>query len=68
MSHVNLGPRVDASEDPDDNLFLSTAKSGRAEFVVSQDRDLLEIPRDERKKMRFQIVTPYQLLAELASR
>ncbi len=68
VSYVNLGPRVDVSEDPDDNQFLSTAISGRAAFVVSQDRDLLEIPRDARKKLRFQIVTPSQLLAELASR
>jgi putative PIN family toxin of toxin-antitoxin system len=68
VSYVNLGPRVDVSEDPDDNLFLSTAISGRAAFVVSQDHDLLDIPRDARKKLRFQIVTPSQLLAELASR
>lgn len=68
VSYVNLGPRVEASEDPDDNLFLSTAISGRAAFVVSQDRDLLEIPLDARKKLRFKIVTPSQLLAELASR
>lgn len=68
VSYVNLGPRVQASDDPDDNLFLSTAISGRAAFVVSQDRDLLEIPLDARKKFRFQIVTPSQLLAELASR
>jgi uncharacterized protein len=68
VSYVNLGPRVEASNDPDDNLFLSTAISGRAAFVVSLDRDLLDIPRDARKRLRFQIVTPSQLLAELASR
>ena len=33
VSWINLGPRVEASEDPDDNLFLSTARSGRAAFA-----------------------------------
>jgi putative PIN family toxin of toxin-antitoxin system len=68
VSWVNLGPRIKASRDPDDNVFLSTAKSGRASYVVSNDRDLLDIPIQERKKLRFAIVTPKQLLTELGSR
>lgn len=68
VSWVNLGPRVEASEDPDDNLFLSTARSGRAAFVVSSDHDLLDIPQGKRRIFRFAIVTPGQFLAELAAR
>ncbi|MCE9525444.1 MAG: putative toxin-antitoxin system toxin component, PIN family [Planctomycetales bacterium] len=67
VTWVNLGPRVEASRDPDDNVFLSTAKSGRAAYVVSNDRDLLDIPHQERRRWRFSIVSPKQFLTELDS-
>ena len=67
VTWVNLGPRVDASEDPDDNLFLSIARSGRAAFVVSSDHHLLDIPQDQRQTFRFAIVTPGEFLAQLAA-
>ena len=51
--------------DPDDNLVLATAIAGKAEYVVTNDRDLLDIPASVRKKFRFSIVTPAQLLIEL---
>src|SRR5258708_37390782 len=38
---VNLGRRDVASRDPDDNVFLSTARSGRAKYLITNDRDLL---------------------------
>ena len=65
VTHVNLGPRVVASRDPDDDVFLSTAKAGRAAFLVSNDRDLLELPEQYRKRLRFQILMPQGLLAQL---
>jgi putative PIN family toxin of toxin-antitoxin system len=65
VTWVNLGPRIEASRDPDDNLFLSTAKIGRAAYVVSNDRDLLDIPVQEHKKFRFSIITPKKFLEGL---
>src|SRR6266852_2277527 len=41
---VNLGRRFQESRDPDDNLFLATALAGRAEYLLTNDRDLLELP------------------------
>jgi putative PIN family toxin of toxin-antitoxin system len=40
---VNLGARAMASRDPD-NFVLATAAAGKAEFLVTNDRDLLDMP------------------------
>ena len=66
VSHVNLGARVVASRDPDDNLMLATAKTGRTAYLFTNDHDLLDIPTTQRRLFRFKIVTPQQLLAEMA--
>jgi uncharacterized protein len=68
VTWVNLGPRSEASRDPDDNVFLSTAISGRAAYVVSNDHDLLDISVQERKRLRFSIVSPSQFLSQLDSK
>lgn len=65
VRHVNLGPRVVASRDPDDDLLLSTARAGRVSFLVTNDRDLLDLPVASRAKLRFEIVTPRQFLERL---
>lgn len=57
VTHVNLGKRFTQSRDPKDNLFLSTASAGHAKFLVTNDRDLLDIPEAEKKKFKFQILT-----------
>lgn len=45
-SVVVLGRRrVRASRDPDDDKFLAAALEGRASYVVTGDRDLLELRR-----------------------
>ena len=41
---VNLGRRDDASRDSDDNVFLSTARAGKAAYLVTNDHDLLDLP------------------------
>jgi predicted nucleic acid-binding protein len=43
VTHVRLGSRPNVSRDPDDNIMIATARSGKAQFVVTNDRDLLEI-------------------------
>jgi len=65
VSHVRLGTRPTASADPDDNLVLATAVVGRAQYVITNDPDLLDIALDEKKRYRFSIVTPPAFLAEL---
>lgn len=65
VSHTKLGARPTESRDPDDNLILATAAAGKAAYVVTNDRDLLDIPDSVKKKFRFSTVTPDQFLTEL---
>src|SRR4051812_11756218 len=41
---VRLGRRYTESRDPDDNLLLATARSGKAHSLITNDRDLLDLP------------------------
>lgn len=59
---VNLGPRFTFSRDPDDNLLLATAAGGRAEFLISNDGDLLDIEREKLRRLPFQIMSPAAFL------
>ena len=65
ITRVKLGARPKASRDPEDNFLLATALGGEASFLVTNDRDLLDIPPIERKRFKFEIVTPRQLLVKL---
>jgi len=49
VTRVNLGKRFMFSRDPDDNTLLDTAHTGRARYLVTNDRDLLE------RASRFQV-------------
>ncbi len=62
VTRINLGKRFMFSRDPDDNALLDTAYTGRARYLVTNDRDLLEIPSKERRIFRFEIVRPAELL------
>ena len=46
------------SRDPDDNLFVATAIAAGAEYLATQDRDLLVLE----KPFGVAIVTPVQLV------
>ena len=65
VTHVNLGPRIVASRDPADDLMLSTARAGRVEYLITYDRDLLEISQERRKAFRFQSVRPGEFLRQV---
>jgi putative PIN family toxin of toxin-antitoxin system len=65
ITPVNLGARPKASRDPEDNFLLATAVAGKASFLVTNDRDLLDIPATQRKRFKFEILTPRQLLAQI---
>jgi putative PIN family toxin of toxin-antitoxin system len=64
MTVVRLGRRYTESRDPDDNVFLATALAGKADYLITNDRDLLELPIEFKRTLRFAIVTPQQFLSE----
>lgn len=65
---VNLGRRYAFSRDPDDNLLLATAAAGRAEFLISNDRDLLDIDRGILSRLPFEVVSPSAFLRGIDQR
>ena len=65
VTHVSLGSRPKLSRDPDDNIMIATARSGKASFLVTNDLDLLEISLREQARLRLEIVTPAELLARI---
>lgn len=50
------------SRDPEDNVFIATATAAKAKFLVKNDRDLLDIADADRRRLRFDIVTPERFL------
>jgi len=65
VTNVRLGSRPKVSRDPDDNLMIATARSGKARFLVTNDQDLLDITAQEQARLRLEIVTPNELLARI---
>ena len=65
VTHVSLGSRPKLSRDPDDNMLIATARSGKARFLVTNDHDLLDISASEQAKMRLAIITPNELLVRV---
>ena len=62
VTKVTLGKIPTESRDVDDNLMLATALVGKAEFLITNDKDLLDIAEAEKKKFKFRIVTPIEFL------
>ncbi|CAM5206771.1 hypothetical protein CDEF62S_05015 [Castellaniella defragrans] len=52
-------PRLAYSRDPDDDVFLHTALQGKVEWLISGDKDLLELPPTD---WGFEILSPTQAL------
>ncbi len=67
VTHVNLGKRFPVSRDPDDDMLLATAHAGSARFLVTNDRDLLELSDEARRPFRFEIVRPAELLRVISA-
>lgn len=65
VTRVNLGKRFLLSRDPKDNMLIDTAKVGKAKFLITRDRDLLDIPKKDLKSFRFEIVTPFEFLRKI---
>lgn len=62
VTHIGLGARPQVSRDPDDDVLLATALAGNAKYLVTNDYDLLDISTTDRKRFKFTILTPKQLL------
>ena len=63
-SPVNLGRRYTASRDPDDNVLLATATAGHASFLITNDRDLLDLPEDFKRTLKYDILEPQEFLKQ----
>jgi len=61
---VTIGRIPSASRDAKDNMFLATASAAEAEYLVSEDRDLLDLASHD----ETQIVTCLEFLAILRER
>jgi uncharacterized protein len=65
ITYVSLGSRAKMSRDPDDNIVIATARSGKAKFLITNDYDLLDIPPSDQDRLRLTILTPNDLLAHI---
>lgn len=61
---VALARRYVESRDRDDNVLLATAMAGKAQYLITNDSDLLELPGDFKRTLPFSILTPRQFLGE----
>ena len=62
---VRMGASYTESRDPDDNIVLATALAGKARFLVTNDRDLLDLPIGFQRRQPFEIVNPQQFLRQI---
>ena len=60
----NVGLSLRISRDPNDDMFIAVAIAARAKFLITNDRDLLDISAEDKRKLKFQIVTPGQFLKQ----
>ena len=65
VTKFSLGKIPTESRDADDNLMLATALVGKADFLITNDKDLLDIAESDKKKFKFRIVTPIEFLNEI---
>ncbi len=66
VTMIQLGPRRVGSRDADDDLLLSVADVGKADVLVTNDRDLLELPQNVRQCLSFAIVSPRDFLRQIS--
>jgi putative PIN family toxin of toxin-antitoxin system len=61
---IRLGRRYTESRDPDDNVLLAIARAGKSRYLITNDRDLLELPAELHRTLPFAIRTPQEFLRE----
>lgn len=65
---VNIPGRLKICRDPADDIYLETCQKGQAHYLVSGDKDLLEVDPALMKKARLgglRILSPTRFLKEL---
>lgn len=58
--------KITVCRDPEDNFVLELAESAHADFIITRDKDLLELPNKRWKKTK--IVKPEEFLIYVRSR
>lgn len=61
---VSPGKQYAFSRDPKDNIFLTIAAVGQADYLITNDRDLLEVADEDKRKLKFEIVTPAEFIRQ----
>lgn len=62
VTRVHLGKRWHVARDPEDDFVLSAADSAQADYLVTLDKDLLELDWETRRRLKFDILNPAQFL------
>lgn len=65
VKKVNPKIKPMLSRDPNDNMFIAATQAAKAQFLVTNDRDLLEISAEDKLCLPFVIVTPQEFLKHL---
>lgn len=65
VKKVNPKIKPMLSRDPNDNMFIAATQAAKAQFLVTNDRDLLEISAEDKLRLPFVIVTPQEFLKHL---
>jgi uncharacterized protein len=55
---ASAAPALPLCRDADDQKFLELARAARADFLLTKDRDLLELARRKYEPVGFRILTP----------
>jgi predicted nucleic acid-binding protein len=63
---VNVSARIVLSRDAKDDHYLSLCREIEAEFLITGDKDLLDIPTSQlgKKGIKTRIVNPHRFLEE----
>lgn len=56
--------KIDLVRDPDDNKIISVASEGKADYIVSRDRDLLDL----KEYLGIKIITPEKFMGILRAK
>ncbi len=62
VSIFSLGKISTESRDVDENLVLATVLVGKVDFLITNDKYLLDISAADKKKFKFRIVSPIEFL------
>ena len=57
--------KIEASRDSTDNMFLAAAVTANAPFVITNDRDLLDIDPAIQHELKVQAIRPGEYLEKL---